>query len=412
MAKIIPFKAVRPTRDKVSLIASRSYETYSKYERKSRMGANPYSFLHIINPGYKYHKHVSGPKRFQLVRNRYQEFKDDGIFLQEESPAYYIYKIVDREEQTFIGILAAASVADYQNGVIKRHEDTLQFRETLFKDYLKTTGFNAEAVLLTYPDNPELEQLLNLIMSERAEYEFATTYREVHYLWPVIDTKNVEQIQAAFAQMNAVYIADGHHRCSSSFLLAEELKTENTNHIGTEDYNFFMSYLIPESHLRIHAFSRMIKDLNGLDKEEFLIALDTHFRIQNRGASLYTPSKKHHFAMYLDGEFYSLYLRNHLKVFENTVASLDTKILYNYILKPILGIDDLRNNSRLRYGKGKNDMVIVKDKVDEGKYAVGFSMLPVNVNELKAIADAGLTMPPKSTYIEPKLRSGITIYEF
>lgn len=412
MAKIIPFKAVRPTRDKVGLVASRSYETYTPQECKARLEANPYSFLHIINPGYKYQKEISGPKRFALVRNRYQEFKEDSVFVQDEQPCYYLYKIVDREHQEFTGIVAAASVEDYKNDVIKKHEDTLHPREVLFKEYLKVTGFNSEAVLLTYPDDAKLDLAFNEIMKTRAEYEFTTTYRDTHYVWPINEEETIEEIKARFEIMNTIYIADGHHRSSSSFLLSEDLKSANQSHKGTEPYNYFMAYLIPESHLRIHGFSRMVKDLNGLDKEEFLIALDEYFKIENRGHVFYQPTKKHHFSMYLDGEFYSLYLRNRFRDFKNALASLDSQILYEKVLEPILGIHDLRSDNRIAYGKGKNDMMQVKEKIDEGNFKVGFNMLPPTVDEVKAIADEGLTMPPKSTYIEPKLRSGVTIYEF
>lgn len=412
MTKILPFKAVRPTRDKVSLIASRSYETYTNEERNARLDNNPYSFLHIVNPGYKYHKEISGIKRFQLVRNRYQEFKEDGIFMQEEQPSFYVYKIVDRDNQVFTGLVAAASVEDYKNGVIKKHEDTLRLREELFKEYLKVVGFNAEAVLLTYPDNIDLEIIYNTIMEARAEYEFTTTYRDTHYLWPVKEEKLIKQVQQHFENMECVYIADGHHRCSSSALLAEDMQASAKNSTGKETYNFFMSYLIPESHLRIHGFSRMIKDLNGLDTDEFLIALDAHFKIENRGQEYYEPSKKHHFCMYLDGNFYSLYLRKKHRNFKNALESLDAQILFEIILKPILNIQDLRNDKRISYGEGKNDMVRVKERVDKNEFAVGFSMLPPTVDEVKSIADEGLKMPPKSTYIQPKLRSGVTIYEF
>ncbi len=221
---IKPFKAVRPTRDKVSLIAARSYETYTKAEREARLDNNPFSFLHIVNPGYKYHKEITGNERFELVRNRYQEFKEDGIFIQEKAAAYYIYKIVDKDEQEFVGLVAAASVADYASNVIKKHENTLQVREELFKDYLKTVGFNADAVLLTYPDNDALRAIYEHVMTDRAEYEFTTTYRDTHYLWPVLDADLLTEITQLFSTINSVYIADGHHRSSSSYLLARRFK--------------------------------------------------------------------------------------------------------------------------------------------------------------------------------------------
>ena len=412
MAKIIPFKAVRPTRDKVSLVASRSYQSYTQNELESRLDNNPFSFLHIINPGYKYHKDITGKERYTLVKNRYLEFKEDGVFVKDKNPNFYIYKIVNRDGNVFTGIVAAASSEDYKKDIIKKHEDTIEYRENIFKDYLKTVGFNAEPVLLTYPDNTVIANIISEVQKERAEFEFTTHFRDTHYLWLVDNEASIAQIKKEFESIENVYIADGHHRCASSFLLSEDLKSKNDAHTGDEPYNFFMSYLIPESNLKIHEFNRLVKDLNGLTKDAFLIKLDAIFRIENRGSELYKPTRKHHFSMYLDGEFYSLYLRKHNYNLDNPLVALDTQILYKTVLEPILGISDLRNNTRIGYSYGKNDLVNIKSKVDIGEYVVGFGLVPISIEEIKAIANAGLTMPPKSTFIEPKLRSGITIYEF
>lgn len=412
MAKILPFKAIRPTRDKVSLVASRSYQSYTQAEREARLDYNPFSFLHVVNPGYKYDKEISGKDRYQLVKNRYLEFKEDDVFIQDKASSFYSYKIVNRDKEVFNGIVAAASVEDYERDVIKKHEDTIASRESIFKDYLKTVGFNAEPVLLTYPDNKTITDILNEIQQQRAEFEFTTTYRDTHYLWLIETKEHIKTITEAFEEMETLYIADGHHRSSSSQLLCEDLKSQNKDHNGTENYNYFMSYLIPESELRIHEFNRLVKDLNGLTKEEFLIQLDTMFRIENRGIIPYKPSKKHHFSMYLDGEFYSLYLRKTNFKFETSLDELDAQLLYKTILNPILGISDLRNDSRIDYLSGKKDIINLKSKIDSGAFQVGFGMVPASIEVLKQIADDGLKMPPKSTYIQPKLRSGVTIYEF
>jgi uncharacterized protein (DUF1015 family) len=412
MAKILPFKAVRPTRDKVSLVAARSYQSYTIEQREARLRDNPFSFLHIVNPGYRYDKEISGKERYNLVRNRYLEFKEDSIFVHDTKPCYYIYKIVDREKQVFNGIVAAASAEDYEKDIIKKHEDTIEYRERIFKDYLKTVGFNAEPVLLTYPDNTIISKIIQDKQQERAEFEFTTTYRDTHYLWKLEDSKIIASIQKEFELMPTIYIADGHHRSASSYLLYKDEKKQNPRHNGQESYNQFMTFLIPESELRIHEFNRLVKDLNGLSKKEFLIQLDTIFRIENRGIMPYKPSKKHHFSMYLDGEFYSLYLRKTSYNFKTSLDTLDAHILYNTILKPILGIEDLRNDIRIDYSNGKIDIINVKGRIDTGEFAVGFGMVPAAINEIKQIADEGLKMPPKSTFIEPKLRSGVTIYEF
>lgn len=412
MAKIIPFRAIRPTRDKVSLLACRSYESYTELQVESRLRDNPFSFLHIINPGYRFHKEITGEERYGLVRNRYQEFKEEGIFMQDEKPSFYVYKIVNRDGNVFKGIVGAASVKDYKENLIKKHEDTLEFREKTFKEYLKIVGFNAEAVLLTHPDNDDLQKIIDEVMQDRAEYEFTTTYRDTHYVWQVDDESLLDRIQEIYASMPALYIADGHHRSASSYLLSETLKAENPEHTGEEPYNFFMSFLIPESYLKIYEFNRLVRDLNGLEKEAFLIALDEYYRIENRGLDYFKPTKKHQFSMYLDGEYYSLTLREFKYKGKSALEQLDAYILYDTILKPILGIEDPRNDRRIEYVHGKRELAYIQTMVDSGTFAVGFGLLPVTTEELKNVSNEGSTMPPKSTYIEPKLRSGVTVYEF
>ncbi len=411
MAIVKPFRAVRATRDKVALVSSKSHDVYSEKKLQSKLDFNPYTFLHIIHPGYKYNKEISGEQRFKLVHNRYLEFKEEGFFTQDKKPAFYMYQKTN-EEQTFCGIIAAAAAEDYRNNVIKKHEGTIEKREILFETYLKNTGFNAEPVLLTFPDDDELNTVLEKYKHQRAEYEFTAADKVSHLLWVIDDENDVTKITNAFKKMDALYIADGHHRSASSCLLAQNSAKENPNHTGNEDYNFFMSYLIPESNLKISEFNRFITDLNNLSADEFLMELDASFRIENHGQEFYQPTKKHHFSMYLNGEFYSLYLRKSLYHFNDALSKLDTEILYKTVLKPILGINDIRNNNRVSYKNMKKDSLLLKTKVDDGSFKVSFGLLPVNIDELKEIANQGLQMPPKSTYIQPKLRSGLTIYEF
>ena len=395
----------------MGLVASRPIDDYSLEELKFQLDNNPYSFLHIINPGYKFQKEVSREPRFELVRNRYLEFREEGIFIQDELPAYYIYKTRSRNH-SYCGIIAATSIRDYEQNVIKKHEDTLARREKLFKEYLQVVGFNTEPVLLTYPDSDIINRIMEETMAQRPEYEFTSFNKDSHYLWKVDDPTITGKIMAEFEKMPALYIADGHHRSASSWLLAKESEAANPDHTGEETYNFFMSYLIAESNLQLYEFNRMVTDLNGLTKKEFLIRLDEWFRIENRGSEIYRPSKKHHFSMYLEGEFYSLYLRKTKYDFTDSLSALDPYILYLKVLKPILGIEDLRNDHRIAYIPGKNESFEVKEAVDNGEFTLGFGMLPLTIEELKQVAEEGLTMPPKSTYIEPKLRSGLTIYEF
>lgn len=412
MAIVKPFKAVRATRDKVAMVSSKPYEIYTPEMRNAKLAFNPFTFLHVINPGYKYQKqNIFGELRFKLVHNRYLEFKEDKIFTQDKIPAFYIYQ-KNTTTKSFCGIIAATSVADYHNKVIKKHEGTLKKRELLFENYLKNTGFNAEPVLLTYPDNEEIDSIIKKYKVQRPEYEFSTTDKDTHVLWVVNNAIDIEKITTAFKEIDTLYIADGHHRSTSSCLLAERLAKENPKHTGAEDYNFFMSYLLPESELSIFEFNRFITDLNGLTPNEFLIELDTFFRIENRRQELYKPTEKHHFSMYLNGNFYALYLRKSLYNFTDALSKLDAQILYETVLKPILGIDDIRNDSKIVYSQNKTDSLELKSKVDSGDFKVSFGMLPTTIKELKEIVNSDLLMPPKTTYIEPKLRSALTIYEF
>lgn len=411
MAVVKPFRAIRPTIDKVGFVASRSYEEYEEDELHAILQFNPFSFLHIINPGFKFNKAVAGKERFELVRNRYLEFLENGIFRKDTHPCFYLYEIGKDTFKT-TGLFCATSVADYENDTIKKHEDTLLKREKLFAEYLHTVGFNAEPVLMTYAQKEGIANTIKDELSKAPEYDVTTTDKMRHRLWCISDKAVVAKIQEEFESVDALYIADGHHRSASSNLLAKNLRKESKKHLGTEPYNFFMSYLIPESEIKIYGFNRMVKDLNGLSKKEFLVKLDAYFRIEKRDHEIYTPTKKHHFSMYLEGHFYSLYLRQQVYQFTDALSRLDTQILYKTILEPILGVKNLRNDKRIVYGYGKYNMIVMKDSIDCGDFTVGFGMLPITIEEIKAVADAGLVMPPKSTYIEPKLRSGLTIYEF
>ena len=411
MAQIKPFKAIRPAKDKVAFVASRSYEDYSEQELEATLRFNPFSFLHIINPGFKFQKEISGPERFKLVHNRYLEFLEEDILVRDTEEAFYLYRF-KKEDFCCTGIFCATSTEDYISNVIKKHEDTIQSRETIFASYLETVGFNVEPVLMAYPDNPKISALVLECISKDADFSFTTPDKINHTLWSISDKELIEKLCLEFKELPALYIADGHHRSASSKLLANTMKEKNPTHTGKESYNYFMSYLIPESEIKIFDFNRLVKDLNGLDKESFLIKLDTFFRIENKGNVLYKPSNKHQFSMYLEGEFYSLFLRNNVYEFTDVLSELDTQILFKTILEPILGILDLRNDKRIKYGYGKHNIIKMKDEIDNGNYKVGFGIVPIEISELKAIADANLIMPPKSTYIEPKLRSGLTIYEF
>ena len=405
MAKIYPFKAFRPTRDKVSLVTSRSYEDYSAAELASQLDFNPLSFLHILNPAYTNQQKITFERRFKLVHQKYQDFKEDQVLVQDDKPSIYVHRI-KTNKNTFTGIILATSIEDYKNGFIKKHEDTLQYRVELFKDYLKYAGFNTEPVLMSYPDNEKIDEWLNNKTATLPDFEFATTVKDIHYLWKVDDPKEIEFIQKTFDEIGDLYISDGHHRSASANMLYDEqiaFKKESTS--------MFMSFLIADSNVKIYEYNRLIKDLNGLSKEEFITRVSENFEIEVKTQQLFHPSKKHEFGMYLDNEFYSLTLKLEKFSFANALQELDAQILYDTVLLPVLGIADLRNDERIDYIPGKKSVIEIKKIIDSEEFELGFVLFPATITEIKNIANANLIMPPKSTYIEPKFRSGLVVYE-
>ena len=403
MAKIVPFKAVRPSRDKVSLVTSRSYDEYSPAELASQLDYNPFSFLHVLKPAYKNMEKTASSVRFKSVSTKYKEFKEEHILKQEAAPVFFLYEIQSKN-RVYTGIIAGTSIEDYQNNVIKKHEDTLPYRVEYFKDYLHQTGFNTEPVLITYPENPEIEQWIVTKKQKRPLYLFSSLNRDKHILWRIKDEAEIRWIQEQFANIEGLYIADGHHRSASAEMLYEQDKDS-----GNENLNYFMSFLISENDLKIYEYNRIIHDLNGLTKQQFLSALSKNFSVENKAQELWKPEAKFSFGMYLDGEFYALQLKD--TTFDSTLEALDAQILYEKVLHPLLGITDLRNDSRIEYIPGSKPITLIKQMIDEDEYEVGFMLYPASINEIKDLADNNLIMPPKSTYIEPKFRSGLVVYE-
>lgn len=404
MSKIIPFKAVRPTPDKVALVTCRNYDDYSPAELASWLDFNPYSFLHVINPAYVHSQKITLDKRFKGVAHKYQDFKNDGIFLEDKKPAFFLYEI-QTKNQSFTGIVAGTSIDDYKNNIIKKHEDTLQYRVELFKDYLHQTGFNTEPVLITYPDRPEINNWIFDKKKEQPIYHFATTNKEKHTLWKIDSELEISWLEKQFENIPELYIADGHHRSASAELLFDE-----NNHLENQNLNYFMSFLIAESNVKIYEFNRIIRDLNGHSKEDFLDKLADYFIIKSKEQELWKPQDKFEFGMYLDGSFYALFYKQENKN-PSIIENLDAQILYDKVLQPILGIEDLRNDERIEYIPGKQSILTLKELVDEGEFEVGFMLFPSDISEIKLLANNNLIMPPKSTYIEPKFRSGLMVYE-
>ena len=407
MAIIRSFKAIRPTRDKVNLVASRSYLSYSDETLKEKLDNNPYTFLHIINPNYKNSEKNSGTDKYKLVKNKFKEFIENGVLLEDNSECLYIYQQT-KEKSIYTGIIAATSIDDYMNGNIKIHEQTLTKREELFKDYLKNTGFNSEPVLLTYRDNDKINSIVQKKIKERSEYEFTTTNKVLHKFWILNNKDIINTIVEEFKNIQNIYIADGHHRSASSYLLCKNIREKNPHYNAEDNFNFFMSYLIPESELNILNFNRLVKHTNSFTDEELIHKIKENYNLSEKGEKLYSPISEYEISMYLSGKWYSLVAKT--RNYQTISESLDPCILSKYILSPILGIKDEKTDKNVSFYDGTIDLSVLKDKVDSGEFSIAFILKPVDIESLKKVSDNNETMPPKSTYIEPKLRSGLTIY--
>jgi len=396
MAIVRPFKAIRPTRDKANLVATRSYLSYSDETLKEKLEHNPFTFLHIINPDNK----QKGINKFNAVKAKFNDFKDAGFLITEDKESFYIYQQTN-ENQTFEGIIGATAVADYLSGNIKKHEHTITAREKMFESYLDTTGFNAEPVLLCHQKNTDITTLIQNYKASRAEYEFATTDKTIHKLWLVNSTKDINIITNSFASIDNLYIADGHHRSASSALLAQNSTKKNSQ--------YFMSLLIDEDQLNIINFNRLIKHTNGLTSYELIAEIEKSYTVVKKGGIPYSPTLTDEISMYLRGDWYSLVaLPANIK--QDCVSKLDPAILSNNILAPILNITDEKTDKNISFEAGTTPLSIITNKIDSGEYALAFILKPIPISALKEVADNYRFMPPKSTYIEPKLRSGLTIY--
>ena len=410
MAKIYPFEAVRPSKEALENFSSKSYKSYTEKELRDSLKKNPDTFLSIITIKKDTSLAVDKSRRYEMIRQKYEQFIDSKILIKDSIAAFYIYETTQENGDQFSGIMATASVEDYNTNVIKKHEATIAKREHTFKTYLNTVRFNAAPVLLTYSDNLSLETDIQNAKKKAADFSSWTTGNETHKLWRVNDPEAVHCIQNSFQNIPSLYIADGHHRSASSALLAREkkgtLKTPENN-----SFNRFLTYLIPESQLKIYDYNRVIKDLNGLSTADFLEKISVIFEVKNKGKNPYKSLKANAISMYIDGLFYSLSLRKSKQDNSSAINKLDTYILQTQLLEPILNITNVRTNKRIAYIHGANSLEQIKATVDRGDYAVGFVLFPIETKTLMAIADSDAVMPPKSTYIYPKLRSGITIYE-
>jgi uncharacterized protein (DUF1015 family) len=408
MTKIKPFRAIRPTRDKAHLVVTKPVSSYSKTVLKARLESNPFTFIRIIHP--EYDKTVktapNSRERFELVRKKYHEFIKDGILFQDEKPTIYIYRQTTPTNE-FIGVIGGASVDEYNKDLIKKHEATLTSRESMFTNYLDIVGYNAEPVLLSYPHNEDLEKIYAEIILERPEIEFSTTDRIKHELW-IVSEPHQKAIEKAFDKIPATYIADGHHRSASSSRLANE-RNQNSE-LNNQNHDYFLAFFMDEKRMHILEFNRLVDHLNNLSEIEFLSKLNDSFLVKQLTTSE-KPSSEHQIIMNLNNQWFELICKPEIINNDDPVACLDAEILTNYILKPILGIEDLKTDESIRFIPGNLGIDAISEPIKQGKSKVGFFLFPVTMEQVIRVADNNGIMPPKSTYVEPKLRSGLTIYE-
>lgn len=410
MAKIIPFKGIRPAKDKVHMVASRSVDGYNKTELHDKLQGNPYTFLHVISPDFKDGKKTKpgSPARLQKVKAQYLQFIQEEVFVHDNSPGYYVYQQF-KDGNVYTGIIGCSSIDDYFNGIIKIHEQTLTEREQKLMEYLEVCDFNAEPVLFSYPNDAVIDNITADTLKTEPVYDFTTTDRVRHKLWIVNNDETVRTIQKRFEAIPAIYIADGHHRSASSALLGKSRREKNPNYTGSEPYNFYLGVFFPETQLKIYDFNRVVKDLNGLNSDAFIERLKEKFTITLKEEE-YKPSRQHNFSMYLDGNWYSLDAKKEIIHNEEPVGSLDATILTDHILSPILNIHDLKTDKRIGFVSGIKGMKELKNQVDKWNFKVAFGLYPVEMKQLKHIADTNSIMPPKTTWVEPKMRSGLVIY--
>jgi uncharacterized protein (DUF1015 family) len=406
-----PFRALRAPRNTVHLVASRSYITYSRSGLTHKLSTNPYSFVNIINPefGKKKRTKPNSSRRFELVKEKFEDFLSRGIFKRDAKPAFYLYRQTHLGK-VFTGLIGANHCEDYENGLIRKHEHTLVKREQVFEKYLEITGINAEPVLLTHPDSQSLEQHYARLTQSRPEYDFMTANGTLNELWIIDKKEDIEAIHKEFSGFKQLYIADGHHRCASSALLSKTMREQNKNHTGKEAYNYFLSYIIPEHNLEIKPFTRLVTTLDNFSPSTFIEKLKETFEVIPLQNEYYHNTRYNSIAMYLDKCFYELRSPKYTYDATHPVERLDVSILSTNILQPLLGIKDPRTDSRIFFEGGETPPAEIIKAVDQGKYKAAFFMHPISMEQLKAVADAGLYMPPKSTWIEPKLRSGLILF--
>ncbi len=412
MPQFKPFKGIRPTEDSSQEFVMLAVNQYSKEELEQHIQTKVNSFLHVILPTWDDSIKDSKDK-YRKVRENLEEFISNKILVQDKS-SYYIYQVIQPDGKQVKGVLGLVNIDDYRTNKIKRHEETLERRVELFADYLKGAHFHAEPVLLTYKPAQRVDLLVDTEMKRKPILKVSESNGTQHLLWRVDNRLNLKQIKESIERLDDLYIADGHHRMESSEHYTTSMIENSKEEVyGDEMFNYTLALLVSEEDLIINDYNRLIKDLNGLSSEEFITALEEYFEVIPKESELTLPTKKHHIVMYLNQQFYSLYVKNNLPTTEG-LSELDTFIFEEAVLKPILNIQDTRKDNRISFERGTRDtggIESLKNKVDKQDFAVAFAFYPVDVKDLQLISDLGLKMPPKSTYIEPKPLSGLTIFQ-
>ncbi len=413
MATVKPFKGIRPPQDLVEQVVSRPYDVLDSDEARKECEGNEKSLYHIIKPEIDFPVGTAedDPRVYEKAAENFQKFQDKGWLVQDEKECYYIYAQT-MNGKTQYGLVVGAYVPDYMNGDIKKHELTRRDKEEDRMKHVRINNANIEPVFFAYPDNAELDAIVQKYTAQKPVYDFVAPDDGFgHKFWIISDDHDIKAITEAFAKIPSMYIADGHHRSAAAALVGAEKARLNPNHRGDEEYNYFMAVCFPANQLTVIDYNRVMKDLNGLTPSEFLDAVRQHFDVEEKGSEIYKPKALHNFALYLEGKWYSLTAKEGTYDDKDPIGVLDVTISSHYILDEILGIKDLRSDKRIDFVGGIRGLGELKRRVDSGEMKVALALYPVSMKQIMDIADTGNIMPPKTTWFEPKLRSGLVIHK-
>ena len=413
MAKIKPFKGLRPPKELVEQVESRPYDVLESEEARAEAGDNEKSLYHIIKPEINFPVGTSeyDPRVYEEAARQFQKFQDKGWLVQDKDEHYYIYAQT-MNGKTQYGLVIGAYVDDYMNGTIKKHELTRRDKEEDRMKHVRVNNANIEPVFFAYPDNAVLNELLMRYAATEPVYDFIAPIDGFrHQFWVVSDAADIQTITEEFRKMPALYIADGHHRSAAAALVGAEKARQNPNHRGDEEYNYFMAVAFQASQLTILDYNRVLKDLNGLTSEQFLDAIRKNFTVEDKGMEIYKPARLHEFSLYLDGHWFSLVAKEGTYDESDPIGVLDVDISSRLILEDILQLGDLRSSKRIDFVGGLRGLGELKRRVDSGEMRAALALYPVSMQQIMDIADSGKIMPPKATWFEPKLRSGLVIHK-